>query len=143
MTIPADNPVVALCAAGISREGEEPVEALRLFEEAWSMRQDDFDAAIAAHYVARHQPTPDATLHWNQLAAEHAERVEGNRASELMASLYLNLGDSLLAVGEVAGARSAAARAATSLTVLPTGDYRDLVASGITRLQQRVENVPR
>jgi hypothetical protein len=58
------NPVVALCAEGMAREGE-PAVAKRLFEEARSSRTDDFEAAIAAHYLARHQPTPADTLHWN------------------------------------------------------------------------------
>jgi hypothetical protein len=58
------NRVVALCAEGMAREGE-PGVALRLFEEAWAARTDDFEAAIAAHYVARHQPTAEEALRWN------------------------------------------------------------------------------
>lgn len=131
------NPVVALCAAGMACEGM-PAEALRLFEEAWAARQDDYDAAVAAHYVARHQPTPADTLRWNQLAVQHAELAGIERTAEFMASLYLNLGDSFANCDRWEAARDASARAAASLDVLPDGGYRDLVAGGIRRLQERV-----
>jgi hypothetical protein len=54
------NRVVALCAEGMAIEGS-PADAMRLFEQAWALRTDDFEAAVAAHFVARHQPTPADT----------------------------------------------------------------------------------
>ena len=80
------NPVVALCAQGMAVEGT-PSEALRLFAQAWAARRDDFDAAIAAHFLARHQSTAAATLQWNELAVQHAEAVSDGRCEELLASL--------------------------------------------------------
>ena len=68
------NPVVSLCAEGIAAEGT-PAEARRLFELAWAARRDDYDAAVAAHFLARHQPTPEETLRWNTLAVQHAEAI--------------------------------------------------------------------
>src|SRR5688500_12732661 len=68
------NTVVALCAEGMAAEGT-PADARRLFERAWAARRDDYDAAIAAHFVARHQATPADALHWNALAVRHAEAV--------------------------------------------------------------------
>jgi hypothetical protein len=49
-------------------------------------RRDDFDAAIAAHYVARHQPTPNATLEWNERALKHADAAPDHRAAALLPS---------------------------------------------------------
>src|SRR3954468_21907011 len=60
MPIDSDNPVVALCAAGMAIEGDASA-ALRLFEQAWEARCDDYDASIAAHFLTRHQATVDAT----------------------------------------------------------------------------------
>lgn len=137
MEIDPTNPVVALCAAGMECEGD-PAAALRLFEQAWAARSDDYDAAIAAHYVARHQPTPADTLHWNEVAVRHAERVPDERAAILMASLYLNLGDALARVGRAEDARAAAIRAEEGLGALPGGGYRDLVAGGVQRLRERL-----
>jgi hypothetical protein len=131
------NPVVALCARGMELEGT-PAEARRLFEEAWAMRRDDFDAAVAAHFVARHQATPEETLRWNALAVQHGAAVTDGRADGLLASLYLNLGDSQLNLGDRSSAATSAQKAAEYLAVLPEGGYRDLVAQGVQRLAERV-----
>jgi hypothetical protein len=132
------NPVVALCAQGMAVEGT-PDEALRLFEQAWAARCDDFDAAIAAHFLARQQSTATAALHWNALAVQHAEAVPDGGSAELLASLYLNLGDSHARLGQTTLARAAARQAADHLGALPSGGYRDFVAMGIDRLTQRLE----
>lgn len=132
------NPVVALCAQGMSVEGM-PEEALRLFEQAWAIRRDDFDAAIAAHFLARHQSSAEETLRWNALAVEHAVSLQDDRCAELLASLYLNLGDSHARLGQREPARLAARRAAEHLAALPAGGYRDLVAMGIDRLTHRLD----
>ena len=131
------NPVVALCSEGMAAEGT-PAEALRLFERAWAARRDDYDAAIAAHFVARHQASPEDTLRWNALAVRHAEAVTDGRAAAFLASLYLNLGDAQANVGDVAAAAAAVRRAAEQLAVVPPGGDREFVAMGIRRLAERV-----
>jgi hypothetical protein len=137
LEIDPSNPVIALCAQGMAAEGT-PEVARRLFGEAWAARRDDYDAAIAAHFVARHQPTAADTLHWNALAVRHAEAVPEGRADAFLASLYLNLGDAQANVGEVAASQASVRRAAAHLEALPAGGYRELVASGIRRLAERV-----
>ncbi|HEX5631586.1 MAG TPA: hypothetical protein VFX50_00085 [Gemmatimonadales bacterium] len=129
----ATNPVVALCAAGMANEGDAR-QALALFEQAWAARRDDHDAAIAAHFLARHQSTPGEKVRWNRVALEHAEALTDGRASPLLPSLLLNLADSLLAVGRRAEARSVADRASAALAALPVGGYRDFTALGVRRL---------
>lgn len=131
------NPVVALCADGIAVEGT-PAEALRLFEQAWAARRDDFDAAIAAHFIARHQPSPEETLRWNAAAVRHAQAVTDGRGAPLLASLYLNLGDSLANMGDIEASVQAVRQAAEHLQALPLGGYREFVAFGIRRLAARV-----
>lgn len=133
------NPVIALCAEGMAAEGT-PAEARRLFERAWAMRRDDFDAAVAAHFLARHQPTPAERLHWNALAVRHALAVADGRAAGLMASLYLNLGDAQATVGEVRAAEESVRRAAAHLTAVPAGGYREFVTLGVRRLGARLES---
>jgi hypothetical protein len=131
------NPVVRLCAEGMAVEGT-PAEARILFDQAWAARRDDFDAAVAAHFLARHQPTPADTLHWNTLAVRHAEAVADGRSAELLASLYLNLGDAQAKVGDLVAAAASARCAAAHLPALPPGGYREFVALGIRRLEARV-----
>lgn len=43
--VASTNPVAALCAAGMSCEGD-PRQALALLEQAWAARRDSQDAAI-------------------------------------------------------------------------------------------------
>ncbi|MEP6495342.1 MAG: hypothetical protein ABJF01_21830 [bacterium] len=131
------NHVVALCAAGVAIEGT-PLEALALFDQAWAARTDDYDACIAAHFVARHQVTLEETLRWNILAVRHAEAIVDGRAAEFMASLYLNLGDAHAAVGNQPAATVAVETARTHLAALSSDGYRAFVTLGIERLEKRL-----
>lgn len=138
--IDATNPVVALCAEAMAIEGTGE-EAKRLVERAWDLRRDDYDAALVAHFLARHQPTAADTLHWNALAIRHAEAVEDDRAKQFMASLYLNLADSQANVGDLTSAAATAERATNHLTAVPPGGYHDLIAFGIRRLTERLPSL--
>ncbi len=137
MIADADNPVVQLCAAGMAIEGDTAA-ARELFEKAWQLRRDDYDACIAAHFVARHQSTPEETLRWNEIAARHGEAAPADRAASFLASLYLNLGDAHRALGHHRQAAVAAARARAALVHVPEGGYRDFVTHGIDRLEERL-----
>ena len=137
MTIDPDNPVVALCAAGMAIEGDAAA-ARRLFDQAWEARRDDYDASIAAHFLARHQATVEDRLAWNVRAARHAELVADGRARDLKASLYLNLADAYLTAGDIAQARAAIDQADVGLNDLPVGGYRDFVRRGIDGLVRRL-----
>jgi hypothetical protein len=69
---------------------------------AWEARQDDYDACIAAHYLARFQDSPEESLRWNQLALQHANLVGDDRVKDFYPSLYLNLGRSYEVLGNQA-----------------------------------------
>jgi hypothetical protein len=138
-----DNPVVKLCAQGMEAElAGRPVEARDLFVRAWEARRDDYDACVAAHFVARHQPTPEETLRWNQEALDRAGAVGGDRVSGFYPSLYLNLGHSHEQMGALDEARRCYALAAACAGTLPPGPYTDTVRDGITRGQARVAPAP-
>ena len=133
-----DNPVMQLCAAGMQVDGE-PAKALALFEQAWAARRDDFDASIAAHFVARHQATPRATLEWNERALQHAEAVTDDRAATLLPSLCLNLGESYRVEGQFDQAEALAHRGLQALNQLPAdGGYGQFVRAGLDRLLHRL-----
>ena len=139
MRFDTNNPVIALCVAGIAVEGD-PSVARPLFLRAWDARSDHYDASIAAHYVARHQATPLARLRWNRLALLHALRIQDSQAAgSMFPSLYLNLADSLLAVGQYHKAREALECAAASLDTLVCDGYKEFLAMGMHRLQGRID----
>jgi tetratricopeptide (TPR) repeat protein len=89
------NPVIQLCIQGALAELEKRRDDARaLYQQAWNLHGDGYEACIAAHYLARFQDTPEETLHWNQVALEHAIAVGDERVAEFYPSLYLNLGRS-------------------------------------------------
>jgi len=49
------NPVVILCIKGTQAEFEGRQEdTYALYLQAWEARKNDYDACIAAHYIARY-----------------------------------------------------------------------------------------
>jgi hypothetical protein len=133
-----ENPVVKLCAAGMAAEGEgRGADAKALFEQAWEASRDDFEACIAAHYVARHQATPEATFEWNERALLRAQAAGDGRVSGFLPSLYLNYAHSLEQLGRTHEACNYYGLAAARLDDLPPGGYAELVRGGVTAGQRR------
>lgn len=138
MLFDLENPVMQLCAAGMHVDGE-PAKALALFEQAWSLRRDDFDASVAAHFVARHQSTPRAALEWNERALQHADAVTDDRAATLLPSLCLNLAESYRLTARFDEAEALAQRGLLALDQLPAdGGYGQFVRIGLDRLLHRL-----
>jgi len=108
-----DNPVTQLCLAGTRAEFEGQLDAARdFYRQAWEAARDDYDACVAAHYVARLQTNPEVALYWNQEALARAEVGERERVSSFYPSLYLNLGHSYEMLGNEAEAQKYYALAA-------------------------------
>ncbi|GCD44379.1 hypothetical protein [Streptomyces paromomycinus] len=132
----ADNDVVRLCVRGMEAEARgENGAALLLFLEAWEEASDDYEACVAAHYVARHQATPEETLRWNQECLDRADRVSDERVSGFYASLYANMARAHRELGETAVAHEYFQRAAERVEDAPGGDYgmwnRLVIAEGL------------
>lgn len=89
------NPIIRLCMEGSLAEFEHRLDdARRLYQQAWDAHTDDYEACIAAHYLARFQDSAEASLRWNQIALERADQVKDERVREFYPSLYLCLGRS-------------------------------------------------
>jgi hypothetical protein len=127
-----DNPVAALVIEGMQAEAAgRPADAARLFDEAWTTRSTSAEAAVAAHYVARHQPTPDDTLAWNQRALDEAGRADPAVVAGWLPSLHLNLGRSWEDLGDVARARAHYVSAQAATPALDEDGYGQVVRGGI------------
>ncbi|OKI00396.1 hypothetical protein A6A06_22985 [Streptomyces sp. CB02923] len=132
----AANHVVRLCVRGMEAEARgEDDAARRLFLSAWQDAGDDYEACIAAHYVARHQDTPEDTLRWNQECLDRADRVGDERVSGFYASLYANMARAHRELGDTALAHGYFTRAAEEVRGAPGGDYgawnRFAIAEGL------------
>ncbi|MFN8440795.1 MAG: hypothetical protein U0175_08505 [Caldilineaceae bacterium] len=98
--IDTQNRIVQLCIEGSQAELAGNREAAtRCYQAAWDAATNDTEACIAAHYLARFQPTSEAIFHWNQVALQRAEAVADERVQAFMPSLYLNMGRSYELLG--------------------------------------------
>ena len=95
-----ENKVVDLCVEGTRAEYQGDVEAAAaLYRQAWEAARDDYEACIAAHYMAHVQKDAGEMLRWNQEALNHAEKVENGLVDTFYPSLYLNMGRSYELLG--------------------------------------------
>lgn len=134
-----NNPVIKLCAEGMKAEMEGRTdEARALFLQAWGESKDDYDACIAAHYVARHQKSSEEILHWNKEALDRADAVDDERVHSFYPSLYLNMGKAHEDLGKWEEAKRHYELAEAKMSNLPGGRYGDIVRDGIIRGLQRV-----
>ncbi|MGW3007216.1 hypothetical protein ACWC9R_00020 [Streptomyces sp. NPDC001219] len=118
--------VVRLCVAGMQAEAEGRAGAARaLFQQAWDEATDDYEACIAAHYLARHQNSPEETLRWNQECLDRADRVGDERVAGFYASLFLNMSQACRQLGRTAAAHTYLVRAAERVEQAPEGQYGD------------------
>jgi hypothetical protein len=96
-----NNPVIQLCIEGTQAEyAGRQAEACALYGRAWEIAKDDYDACIAAHYLARCQETAAETLRWNQIALARADAVDDDRIRAFYPSLYLSLGRAYELMGD-------------------------------------------
>ena len=138
MQLDPNDPVIVLCGQGMQAEGDgRPTAAAALFQQAWDLSTTDEQAAVAAHYLARHQPTTEATLAWNERALVHAQHADPTRVAGFFPSLHLTLGRSYEDLGDIPQARHQYEAAQAASPVLGDDPYSDLVRDGIQRALAR------
>lgn len=134
-----NNRVLRLCAEGMQLEQQgRAEEAACLFMDAWEQSADDFEHCVAAHYVARHQKTPEDNLRWNQLSLDHADAIDDPRVLGFYPSIYLNVGWAYEDMGDRGEAKKYYELAANRLDTLPEGAYRETVRASIQQGLKRV-----
>lgn len=105
MDFDPNNPVVQLCMQGMAMEGNaKPVEAKRLFLQAWSEAANDFERFIAAHFVARHQANVADKLRWLQTDLQLALNVNDERVASALPALYAHIAECYKDLGDHANA---------------------------------------
>lgn len=92
-----------LVIAGTQAEFERRLDDARgLFAEAWEAATNDYEASMAAHYVAHLESDPASALEW-ELEALRRARLDA-RTDEFLPSLYLSLGGAYERLGEAESA---------------------------------------
>ncbi len=132
------NPIVHLLGQAASREHVDPEGAAAVYRRAWDEASDDYEACMAAHYMARIQPSAEERYQWNAVALERATAVADERVIGFLPSLHLNLGRSLEDLGQLEEARLAYAAAASALAKLEEGAYRSSIQDALRRARERI-----
>ncbi|WP_433530949.1 hypothetical protein ACQPYA_02110 [Micromonospora sp. CA-263727] len=133
------NPVLKLCQDGMRAEAEgRTADARTLFEQAWTMRANDYDACVAAHYLARRQDDPEDILRWNQVALRHADAVGDSTVAAFYPSLHVGVAMADERLGNTVAARAAFERAAEHVAALPADAYGEQLQTAITEGLRRL-----
>jgi len=134
------NAIVKLCSAGMEAEGRgDSKGALELFTLAWDQSGNPWESCIAAHYLARHQPSLQGTLEWNLKALSLAREVTDGSAIGFLPSLQLNVGHSYEMLGDYHEARRQYDQAADAATGLSEDGYGRFIRMGIEAGKRRIE----
>lgn len=86
------NPVIKYCIEGIWAELEERDDDARIcYRRAWASCTNEYEACIAAHYVARSQDIPEEMLRWNLKALELAYTADQEKVRDFYPTLYMSI----------------------------------------------------
>ena len=139
MDIDPGNKIVKLCSEGMNAEFEGRLEESgALFTQAWELSTTDFEAFIAAHYMARRQLSLEDKLKWNLESYHLANKIQGDSMIRYLPSLCLNVGKSYEDLGnrqEAIQYYQLGAHYADSLSDKP---YGNMIKSGITERLKRM-----
>lgn len=139
MQFDPENKVVKLCAKGMELEGAgKPMEAAKIFYEAWNAATDDFEKFTAAHYVARHQSSVADKLKWDETALNFAVKLNDDSLKDVLPSLYLNVAKCHEDLGDFENALKNYQSAHSFAAFLPEDGYGKMIRAGIESGVKRV-----
>ena len=133
-----DNKIVRLCARGMELETTDPEEAKTLFLQAWNTSTNNLEKCIAAHYIARHQPSAEEKLHWDKTALGFALQTNNNDIKLYYPSLYLNIAKCYEDLDDHDNASINYQNALSYQNNLPEDSYGQMIRSGIRNGIKRI-----
>lgn len=151
-----DDPIMKRITAAIAQSHAGDREGAReCFAKIWldmGDAPDPFHACTLSHYMADVQDDVRQELEWDLRALDAASQITDGRAREhheslsiksFFPSLYLNVGDAYLRLGDPENAREHLRKAQWSLRDLPDSPLADMTRKGIEGLAQRLAAVDR
>lgn len=139
MQFDPDNPIIRLCAEGINREGESKEAACKLYHQAWNEAITSFEKFIAAHYLARVQPSAAEKLQWDKTALAMALQTNDESAKAAFPSLYLNIAKGYEDLNDLVNARQHYQLALSFSEQFKEDSYGKMIRAGIVAGIGRVE----
>jgi len=116
--------------------------ARALYEALWTeatRAEDGYQACVVAHFMAHAQVEPEAQLDWHLRSLQGAEAVDDERVRAFYPSLYANVGEVYLRLGNLTRAREHIDKARETAHVLPDDHYGRMIRSLIERVSQTIE----
>lgn len=139
MEIDPANKVVQLCTEGMNAEFEGKMDVSEsFFKQAWETASDNFEAFIAAHYMARRKTSPEAQLDWNLKSYQLALQLDENEVMQYLPSLCLNIGKSYEDMSQTTNAIKYYQKGAKYADSLPEKAYGNMIKSGLTEGLRRM-----
>lgn len=130
--IELNTPALQHCFRGMEAEMQGAREmASAHYQAAWDQHASPFEGCVAAHYLARVQPSQADCLHWNQIALQEAEASMADQVVAFWPSLYLNLGQAYADLAQPAAAQTAFTQAWKATFALPDLAYGEMLRGGI------------
>ncbi|SOD98632.1 hypothetical protein [Blastococcus haudaquaticus] len=148
----ATDPTMADIAAAVQvgRDGRR-AESREQLDALWERLGPDGDPlcrVTLAHFLADLQDDPREELAWDERALEAVGDLTDRRAGQehagvqargFLPSLHLNLADVHRRLGNPAAAREHLAAAEAKAPDLPSGDYADLIRSGLEHVRAALD----
>jgi tetratricopeptide (TPR) repeat protein len=114
MEFSPNNDIVKLCLKGMSmEENNQTDEAIKIFQQAWSEAENDFEKYLAAYYLARNQGSIQEKLKWYESSLQSALRVDNRSVKTALPSLYSKIAECYALSGDVENAKKNRELAAT------------------------------
>lgn len=117
--------------------------ARALYKTLWedAMRDEDhYQACVAAHFLAHTYAVPECQLTWHLRALHAANAVGDEHVHTFYPSLYANLSEVYLRLGDHTKAREYIDKARQTTHVLLDDGYGRMIQSLINRLTQTLES---
>ena len=141
MQFDPEYPVNKLCAQGMLLEGEaKSTTAATLFAQAWAVASNAVEKFTAAHYLARHQTSPEDKLQWDETALKFALQVNEPEIEQVYPSLYLNIAKGHEDLHDYGRAIENYQLALRYAEFLPDDGYSNMIRSGINSGLDRVNH---
>jgi tetratricopeptide (TPR) repeat protein len=108
-------------------------EAQKLFQKAWDIASNNFEAYTAAQYLARNELDPKDNLKWNLEALNRASMVYEQGVQSHYPSLYLSIARAYEKLNNVTEAAHFYRLAAEKSNTLSAGQFSDGIRAGISQ----------
>jgi hypothetical protein len=136
----AVSEVVGRAQALIVQGDQEGARALYQVEwDAAASAGDQYRACVVAHFMAHAQSQPEAQLSWHLRALDAADAVGNERVAPFYPSLYANIAEVALRLGDLPRARRYSERASATEHTLGDDGYGRMIRALIARVAEGVE----